>query len=69
MAACINCGHSFNKERVKIGYKTCLNCGDKNASKLIREKASRCMPAFNKGGFQYVQDVKTIGMWNRKEKK
>ena len=42
MAACINCGHSFNKERVKIGYKTCLDCGDKNASKLIREKASRC---------------------------
>ena len=68
MASCINCGHSFNKERVKIGYKTCLDCGDKNASKLIREKASRCMPAFNKGGYQYVQDVKTILNYKGKRK-
>jgi len=69
MSACVKCGHSYNRERAEIGYKTCLDCGDKTASKQIKEKASRCMPAYNKGGIQYVQDVKTIGMWNRKGKK
>ena len=36
--------------------------------KQIKEKASRCMPAFNKGGYQYVQDVKTILNYKGKRK-
>ena len=55
-------------ERKEIGYRTCLSCGDKTADKQIKEKASRCMPAFNKGGYQYVQDVKTILNYKGKRK-
>lgn len=60
MASCVRCGYDYSMARKNIGYKTCLPCGDKTADRLIREKASRCMPAFNKGGIQYVADITTL---------
>ena len=68
MATCIFCGNNYSIERKKIGYRSCLSCGDKTADKQIKEKASRCMPAFNKGGYQYVQGVKTILNYKGKRK-
>lgn len=69
MVNCVNCGHEYSAARLDIGYRTCLTCGDKTASKQTQEKASRCMPAFNKGGYQYVQDVKTILTYDKREKR
>ena len=60
MASCVSYGNEYNAARKAIGYRTCLSCGDKTAYRQTKEKASRCMPAFNKGGYQYVQDVQTI---------
>ena len=50
MASCVSCGNEYNAARKAIGYRTCLSCGDKTAYRQTKEKASRCMPAFNKGG-------------------
>ena len=68
MASCVSCGNEYNAARKAIGYRTCLSCGDKTAYRQTKEKASRCMPAFNKGGYQYVQDVKTILNYKGKRK-
>ena len=68
MATCIFCGNNYSMERKEIGYRSCLSCGDKTADKQIKEKASRCMPAFNKGGYQYVKDVNTILNYKGKRK-
>ena len=69
MSNCVNCGTSYPVARKQLGYRTCLPCGDKTAAKQTKEKASRCMPAFNKGGYQYVQDVKTTLTYEKKGKR
>tara|TARA_B100001750_G_C15517764_1_gene608705 strand:+ start:125 stop:349 length:225 start_codon:yes stop_codon:yes gene_type:complete len=68
MASCVSCGHSYSKARAEIGYKTCLTCGDKTASRQTKEKASRVTCAYNKSGLMYVHDIKTINTWKRTKK-
>ena len=56
---CVRCGETYNKERAKLGYKTCLSCGDKSAIVETEKKASRVTCAYNKSGLMYVADIKT----------
>ena len=49
---CKDCGEEYSIKRAKLGYATCLDCGDASASKIM-EFRSRCSaPAFNKGAYQ-----------------
>ena len=59
MTLCISCGNSFSMERKNLGYRNCLDCGDKVADKQTQEKKSRVTCAYNKSGLMYVQDIKT----------
>lgn len=33
---CITCNAEYSAKRAALGYKTCLTCGDKDASKIRR---------------------------------
>ena len=59
MSNCVNCGASYLLARKQIGYRTCLPCGDKTATRQTQEKASRVTCAYNKSGLMYVHDIKT----------
>ena len=61
---CIECGDSFNPKRFKLGYRTCIECGEEIAQiEMVRK--SRCVaPAYNKGAYMYVtssQMAKDLG--------
>lgn len=51
---CFECGEEYNIRRRDLGYKTCLECGDKQARKASEHKKKCTAPAYNKGAYQYV---------------
>ena len=59
---CATCGDEFNPKRKKLGYNTCLTCGDNEAKKSIAHKKKCTAPLFNKGGYQYVGN-KEVAKW------
>lgn len=50
MANCVECGHPFPPGRAKLGYTTCLTCGEAQA----REVKFTVMPPYSKGAYQVV---------------
>ncbi len=55
-ALCIECEGEFALARKRLGYDTCLECGEVAANKE-RERRSKCVaPAYNKGAYMYVTD-------------
>ena len=64
MANCITCYNNFPNKRYQLGYRTCINCGDKEASKEAHRKSKCIAPLFNKGAYQYlgsIEEAKYIG--------
>lgn len=57
MSSCIKCNKKFNEKRAKLGYKTCLGCGDIAATRETLRKCRSVAPAFNKGPYTYVYSV------------
>tara|TARA_B000000557_G_scaffold182817_1_gene149398 strand:- start:772 stop:975 length:204 start_codon:yes stop_codon:yes gene_type:complete len=53
---CIDCGEFFDIRRKNLGYRLCLECGDKKAKKDIEHKSKCSAPLFNKGAYQYVSN-------------
>ena len=60
MASCIKCFVSFPEKRKLLGYKTCIICGDKEASKEAIRKSKCIAPLFNKGAYQYIGNVDVV---------
>ena len=54
MAICIECQEEYSDKRKKIGYDTCLECGDFEATKEIVRKSTCIAPAYNKGPYMFV---------------
>ena len=52
---CAECGVAYATARHALGYRTCTQCGDKQA----RQQRFTVMPAYSKGAYQLVspQDV------------
>ena len=46
---CVECGDDYSPKRYELGYLTCLECGDKEATRQIIRKAKCTAPAYNKG--------------------
>jgi hypothetical protein len=64
MAECVSCGDDFNPKRYRLGYRTCLECGQTLALQEKVIKSRRTAPAFNKGAYQYITSMemtKSIG--------
>jgi hypothetical protein len=51
---CIECGDDFPLKRYELGYRVCLECGDKQAKAESRRKSKCFAPAYNKGAYMYV---------------
>ena len=51
MAECVSCGDNFNPKRYRLGYRTCLECGQPLALQEKVSKSRRTAPAFNKGAY------------------
>ena len=49
--------------RARLGYTTCIDCGERVASDLAERRKKQIAPAYNKGAYQYItiNDTKTIG--------
>ena len=51
---CVECGDDYSPKRYELGYLTCLECGDKEATRQIIRKAKCTAPAYNKGAYMYI---------------
>lgn len=49
-AICAQCGCLYPAARRNLGYRTCLDCGDRDAHQV----RFTVMPAFSKGAYQVV---------------
>ncbi len=61
---CIECGDNFNPKRFKLGYRTCIECGEEIAQVEMVRKSLCVAPAYNKGAYMYVtssQMAKDLG--------
>ena len=54
---CSECGEEYNIKRAKLGYSTCLDCGDALAGRIARYRTRCSAPAFNKGAYQPVMTL------------
>ena len=37
-AECVVCGEEYNYKRKELGYNTCLECGGRNANRIIARR-------------------------------
>jgi hypothetical protein len=51
---CEDCGESFSARRRKLGYRTCLTCGDRQAQINISKLMKQSGPAYNKGPYMLI---------------
>ena len=60
---CIECGDNFNPKRFKLGYRTCIECGEEIAQVEMVRKSLCVAPAYNKGAEMVIpqSDIKHIG--------
>ena len=54
---CKDCGEEYSLKRAKLGYYTCLECGEASASKIMEFRARCSAPAFNKGAYQPIMTL------------
>jgi hypothetical protein len=48
------CGKKIKLGRYKLGYNTCVNCGEHEARKEVERRKSCVAPLYNKGAYQYI---------------
>lgn len=58
---CVECGGFIAPARYKLGYKTCLQCGEAAA----REKKHTIAP-LNKSNYYYISSMETLRQLNPK---
>lgn len=57
MSKCKICSNNYSDKRMKLGYLTCIECGDKIATEESKSKARCVAPLFNKGAYQYIGNI------------
>lgn len=66
MANCVECGEFYSPKRLALGYKTCLDCGEAEASKEKKAKGKQIAPAYNKGAYMYITNKEMVNGIHRK---
>lgn len=64
MAICVECGGLYPGRRKRLGYNTCLDCGDEKATREIERKFECTAPLYNKGPYGYIatkKEAKDVG--------
>ena len=59
---CVRCGDDVDERRYKLGYHTCLFCGEEEARNY---KHTVAIP-YNKGAYQYISNSEELKMTNPK---
>jgi len=59
-AICRFCGEDYSVRRYKLGYISCLDCGEQQAEAEKAFKAKCTAPAFNKGAYTYVASTDQV---------
>jgi predicted RNA-binding Zn-ribbon protein involved in translation (DUF1610 family) len=55
-----SCGELIEPERLAIGRFICLDCGERDAQIEKERKAKSIVPAYNKGAYTYISNVKDL---------
>mgnify|MGYP003148301386 CR=1 len=55
---CSSCDNLFSEKRQRLGYETCLSCGEKQATIDAKRKSKCFAPAYNKGAYMYITSKK-----------
>ena len=58
---CLECGEDINEKRSKLGYTTCMSCGEKIAS-----QKKHCVVPMNKSNYMLVMDRTILTQLNPK---
>jgi ribosomal protein L37AE/L43A len=58
---CPECGGYVDHRRVKLGYRTCLECGEANAREV-----RHCTAPLNKSNYMYISDLAILKQLNPK---
>lgn len=58
---CPECGGYVDYQRVKLGYRTCLQCGEYNAKQV-----KHCIAPINKSNYMYISDLSQLKQLNPK---
>jgi len=58
---CVVCGGFIAHARYKLGYKTCIRCGE-DAAKQVRH----CIAPINKSNYMYISDLSQLKQLNPK---
>ena len=53
MAHCSICDEEYSSKRKALGYRTCLECGEKQAQRESTRRKRCIAPAYNKGAYMY----------------
>lgn len=60
---CSMCDEPYNPLRYEAGYTTCLNCGDKQATK---DRESWCIAPMHKSNYQLITNkAELVGLNNK----
>lgn len=65
MAECVSCGDDFNPKRYRLGYRTCLECGQTLALQEKVSKSRRTAILVNKSAYQYITNVEMTKSFGR----
>lgn len=63
MANC-KCGEQYSDKRARLGWKTCLKCGEDEARAEANKRRQRVAVLVNKSSYQYIcseKDLQTMG--------
>jgi len=58
---CVVCGGFIAHARYKLGYKTCIECGE-DAAKQVKH----CIAPINKSNYMYISDLSQLKQLNPK---
>ena len=61
MINCIECGNEFSSDRAKLGFKVCLDCGEKQA-----EKVKHCVAPMHKSNYMVFTNANDLKGINNK---
>ena len=61
--SCNECGEPIAEGRRRLGYITCLECGEAVAKRLVEKRRKQLGIVYNKGAYQYIteSDLKSLG--------
>ena len=58
MPECVECGEEYHPRRLELGYRTCLECGDRSARRTIRSRTAASLAAMTPN--HYSGDVRDM---------